>query len=569
MTPVELLKSLSGPAALGGAPFGADLMAFIPALEARGGIGVYVVRDDKTAATARRLAEFISPRLDQVDLPGWDTLPYDRVSPTASVAARRCAALARLSRYEPEQGPLLVVTTATSIVQRVPPIETMRRASFSMISGQAVSQKELNDYLLVNGYVRASTVREQGEYAIRGGIIDIFPPTAGEPLRLDFFGDTLETIRTFDTETQRSTGETRSVAFAPVSEILFDDDVLSRFREKYLDVFGPPSGDPMYEAARASIRRQGVEAWLPLFHDSLDTLFDYIGNEALIGFGHLSGEAAAERLSQAADYYQARLEAGAGDARAAKVLAPEQLYLDPAELEQALAAHPVARFSPAEPAPGHYDMEVRRGRDFAPERMMSQENIFEATIAHTKDLRKSGRHVVFAAWSTGSADRLINVLADHGLNDLVQVHSLEAARKAEASVVEIPLETGFVSKDLAVISEADILGDRLAAPRRKRKTANFITDAATLNAGDLVVHVDHGVGRYVGLKTVEVIGAPHDCLNCNMPAGTSCILPVENIELCPRYGSEDQEAQLDKLGGGAGRRARPSSRSVFWKWPTN
>ena len=549
MTPVELLKSLSGPAALGGAPFGADLMAFIPALQARGGIGVYIARDDKVAVTARRFAEFIAPRLDVVDLPGWDTLPYDRVSPTASVAARRCAALARLSRYEAEQGPLLVVTTATSIVQRVPPLETMRRSSFSMTAGQSVSQKELNEYLLVNGYVRASTVREQGEYAIRGGIIDIFPPTAGEPLRLDFFGDTLETIRTFDTESQRSTGDTRSVAFAPVSEILFDDDVLSRFREKYLDVFGPPSGDPMYEAARASIRRQGVEAWLPLFHKSLDTLFDYIGADALIGFGHLSGEAAAERLAQATDYYQARLEAGGGDASAAKVLAPEQLYLDPAELEQGLSARAVARFNPAEPAPGHYDMEVRRGRDFAPERMMSQENIFEATIAHTKDLQKSGRHVVFAAWSTGSADRLINVLADHGLEDLVQVHSLEAARKAETSVVEIPLETGFVTSDLAIISEADILGDRLAAPRRKRKTANFITDAATLNAGDLVVHVDHGVGRYVGLKTLEVTGAPHDCLQLEYAGGDTIFLPVENIDLISRYGSEEAESQLDRLGG--------------------
>lgn len=549
MTPVELLKSLSGPAALSGAPFGADLISFCAALEARGGVGVYIARDDKTAATARRVAQFASPRLEQVDLPSWDTLPYDRVSPTAGVAARRCAALARLSRYEPSQGAILIVTTASSLVQRVPPVSVLRRSSFAVRLGESVNQKDLTDYLAVNGYLRSSTVREQGEFAIRGGIIDIFPPTSPEPYRLDFFGDTLETLRTFDTETQRSTGDAKSVAFAPVSEILFDDDVLARFREKYLVVFGPPSGDPAYEAARASIRRQGVEGWLPLFHDHMETLFDYIGEDPLIGVGHLAGEAAAERLSQAEDYHAARLEAGEGDVRKAKVLPPEELYLTPRELEAGLASRATARFYPSEPSAEAFDLQARPGRDFAPERLHADINIFEAAIAHAKRLQSSNRPVVFAAWSTGSADRLINVMADHGLTDLALVHSLEAARKTDFTVVEIPLEAGFETPDVAVISEADILGDRLAAPRRKRKTANFISDAAALNPGDLIVHIDHGVGRYVGLKTLDLTGAPHDCLHLEYAGGDTIFLPVENIDLISRYGSEDAENQLDRLGG--------------------
>tara|TARA_R110002020_G_scaffold316899_2_gene532380 strand:+ start:185336 stop:188797 length:3462 start_codon:yes stop_codon:yes gene_type:complete len=549
MTPADLLKSLSGPASFAGAPFGADLIAFCNALVARGGIGLYVTRDDKSANTARRLAQFISPRLDSIDIPGWDTLPYDRISPSPSVAARRCAGLARVARHDASQGPLLVVTTATSLVQRVPPIATLRRASFSVSIGQSVAQKDLTDYLAVNGYVRASTVREQGEFAIRGGIIDIFPPTAGEPYRLDFFGDTLETLRTFDTETQRSTGDARSVAFAPVSEVLFDDTILSGFRERYLATFGPPSGDQMYESARASIRRQGVEAWLPLFHDHLETLFDYVGANALIGLGHLAPESAFERLTQALDYYNARLDAAGGDAHSARVLAPSTLYLQPDEIDQLLATHAVVRFSPAEASGGAYDMGARIGRDFAPERLRSDENIFEAAIAHARALYASGKPVAFAAWSAGSADRLINVMADHGLPDLAQVHSLEAARKTDFTVVEIPLESGFVTPEIAVISEADILGDRLAAPRRRRKTASFITDATALSPDDLVVHVDHGVGRYVGLKTLELTGAPHDCLQLEYAGGDMIFLPVENIDLISRYGSEESESQLDRLGG--------------------
>ncbi|KCZ94667.1 transcription-repair coupling factor [Hyphomonas johnsonii] len=549
MTPVDLLKSLSGPASFAGAPFGADMIAFCGALSARGGVGLYVARDDKVASTARRLAQFIAPRLDCIELPGWDTLPYDRISPTPGVAARRCAGLARLARYDAAQGPLLVITTATSIVQRVPPVSTMRRASFSVSTGHTVSQKDLTDYLSMNGYVRASTVREQGEFAIRGGIIDIFPPTAGEPYRLDFFGDALETLRTFDTETQRSTGDANSVAFAPVSELLFDDDILSVFRERYLATFGPPSGDQMYESARASIRRQGVEAWLPLFHDHLQTLFDYVGPDCLIGFGHLAGEAAAERLAQALDYYTARLEAADGDPHRAKVLEPSALYLETPDLEQQLATHAVVRFSPAEATGGAYDIGARIGRDFAPERLRADENVFEVTIAHARALYASGKPVVLAAWSTGSADRLINVMADHGLPNLAQVHTLEAARKTDFTVVELPLESGFVSPEIAVISEADILGDRLAGPRRKRKSASYITDAAALSQDDLVVHVDHGVGRYIGLKTLDVTGAPHDCLQLEYAGGDMIFLPVENIDLISRYGSEDSDSQLDRLGG--------------------
>ncbi|MCU0731192.1 MAG: transcription-repair coupling factor [Hyphomonas sp.] len=549
MTPADLLKSLSGPAAVAGAPFGADVITFCEALVKRGGIGVYVARDDRLAQAARRMALFAAPRLEQADLPGWDVLPYDRISPTPSVAARRCAGLARIARYEAAQGPLLVVTTAGSLVQRVPPLETLRRASFSIRKGQSVRAAELTDYLAFNGYVRSSTVREQGEYAIRGGIIDIFPPTALEPYRLDFFGDTVETLRTFDTETQRSTGNAEGVTFAPVSEILFDDKVLSGFRDRFLETFGPPSGDQMYESARASIRRQGVEAWLPLFHSHLDTLFGYVGEGALWGLSALSSEAAHERLTQASDYHMARLDAGGGDVRTAKVLPPERLYLTVDELDMRLAERAVVRFSPNEPSGSAFDMGGRRGRDFAPERIRNDVNIFETVIDHAKALYAGGKPVVFAAWSAGSADRLINVLGDHGLTGLAQVHTLEAALKTDFTVAEVPIEAGFSLPNVAMISEADVLGDRLAAPRRKRKTASFITDATSLTSGDLVVHVDHGVGRYVGLRTLELTGAPHDCLQLEYAGGDMIFLPVENIDLISRYGSEDAEGSLDRLGG--------------------
>ena len=338
-----MLSNLSSPAALYGAPFGVDVLRLIEALEARGSAAVYVAREDKQAATALKLAEFFRPSLELIRLPGWDVLPYDRVSPSPAVAAARCAALARLSQRGANAEPCLVVTTASSLVQRVPPLETMRASSLSVYTGGRIQQDELSSYLSVNGFVRVASVSEKGEYSIRGGKVDIYPPTGEEPVRLDLFGDEIETIKAFDPETQISTRTLNRVALAPVSEILFNEQTLGLFRERYLAELGSPVGDPMYEAARAEIRRGGIEGWLPLFHSHLDTIFDYVGSNALIGLGALSAEAASERLSQAKDYYEARLEA-AGEERQARILAPEHLYLTDGQLSAGLLSSGVARF---------------------------------------------------------------------------------------------------------------------------------------------------------------------------------------------------------------------------------
>ncbi|MDG1825590.1 MAG: transcription-repair coupling factor [Henriciella sp.] len=547
MTPTSFLKTLSSPATVHGAPFGYDLLALVEALEGRSGVAIYVARDDKAAAAAQKLASFYRPGLDIVWLPGWDVLPYDRVSPSAAMAAARCAALASLAQRTADSPPALVITTASSLVQRVPPVETMRASSFAVSVGGRVKQDVLTSYLSVNGYVRVASVSEKGEYSIRGGKVDIFPPTGIEPVRLDLFGDEVETIKSFDPETQLSTRTLKTVALAPVSEILFNEETLALFRERYLAELGSPVGDPMYEAARAEIRRGGVEGWLPLFHGSLDTLFDYIGPDALIGMGALSGEASAERLAQAKDYYEARLEA-AGEGREARVLSPEHLYLTSGELSAALGSRGVAKFS-AGPGEGGFNIGGIAGRDFAPERAQPSVNIFEAAAAHAKTLRAKGKTVVFGAWTEGSAVRLEGVLEDHGLPDAVRVYSLEAANKAGLAICELPLESGFEAGDLVIIGEPDILGDRLAAPRRKRKAANFIAEAGSLNPGDLVVHIDHGVGKYTGLKTLDLAGAAHDCLQLEYAKGDKVFLPVENIDLISRYGSEDASSAVDHLGG--------------------
>ncbi len=534
-----------------GAPEGVDAAALAEAARLRGGVTLFVARDETRAAQFEAAAKFFAPDLATLRLPAWDTLPYDRISPAPTVAAQRCAALAHLARRGEREPPLLAIATASAVAQRVPPRRRLGEATLPIEAGEETSMQVLEGYFAVNGYARASTVRAPGEFAVRGGIIDVFPPGAGEPLRFDFFGDVLETIRSFDPETQISKSKLKRALLTPVSEVLLDEFAVLQFRRRFGQAYGTVS-DALYDSVSARIRRQGMEQWLPFFYERLETVFDYAGEDALIAFDALAEDAIRERVETAADHYDARKSApvprGGSPFRAPE---PGLLYLDDGALAEAIGKRPVRRFT-------HFDTDAKKqlnlgarlGRDFAPERQ-SDANVFEAAAKHIETLTKKKR-VVIAAWSDGSAERLSGVLADHGVEAVVRVQSWrEAAKlpKGAAALTVLPLEHGFESDDLAFIAEQDILGDRLARPRKRRRASAVIAEAAAMSAGDLVVHQDHGVGRYEGLKTLDVAGAPHDCLDLTYAGGDKLYLPVENIELVSRYGAEGAEAQLDKLGG--------------------
>src|SRR5262249_48915328 len=254
-------------------------------------------------------------------------------------------------------------TTAPALIQRTPPISAIKGAGYSAQSGNSVEIADLERYFAVNGYSRASTVSERGEFAIRGGVIDVFPPTADEPVRLDLFGETLESIRAFDPETQRSTKQLKSVSLLPVSEALLDKDAISRFRTGYLEAFGAPGDDPLYATISEGGRRAGMEHYLPLFYAELATLFDYLPRDALVALDHLARDARDERLALIEDAYDARSQTER------KVhyhpLEPTRLYLDTDEWGERLARRPTRRLSAFNEAEGEtaLDMGARQGRD--------------------------------------------------------------------------------------------------------------------------------------------------------------------------------------------------------------
>ena len=541
--------------------FEAFALAALSAEAAPDGPVIFVARDGQRLPALGEALAFAAPGLPVLELPAWDCLPYDRVSPGADTVARRVEALAAMAALEKTPHRSVVLTTANALMQRLPPRAFAEAQTFRARTGNQVDMNALIARLENSGFDRVATVREVGEFAVRGGILDLFAPGGTEALRLDFFGDTLDSIRCFDVATQRTTGQRTEVTLQAMSEVALTPETISRFRRNYIEAFGAPNrDDALYAAVSEGRRFAGMEHWLPFFYGGLETLFDYLP-AAPIAFDHLAREAMDERHALIEDYYQARRQQ-AGSALKNTVpyqpVPPALMYLSPDEVAAALPDRLSVEFTPfATPEAGARKVlhaGSRQGRGFELERADPSANVFQAAVDHIASLRANKRKVVVAGWTEGSRDRLAQILTEHGLGSFKPVSTLDDAERLAAGQVGLavlPLESGFETDRFAVIAEQDILGDRLVRRTRRRRAADFIAEASSLSAGDIVVHAQHGIGRFAGLKTIEALGAPHDCLEIHYAGDDRLFLPVENIELLSRFGSDAAETPLDKLGGGA------------------
>ncbi|WP_170523519.1 transcription-repair coupling factor [Ruegeria arenilitoris] len=537
---------------VGGAPEGFDAQLVLNEVARSGGPVLHVARDDKRAEAMRAALRFFAPDMPVILFPGWDCLPFDRVSPNPDIAAARVATLAALVHQMPER--FVLLTTLNAATQRVPARDVLRQAAFTARVGQRIDEAALRDFLVRMGFSQSPTVMEPGDYAVRGGIIDIFPPGEAGPVRLDLFGDVLDGARRFDPATQRTTEKLNLVELAPVSEVILDEAAITRFRQNYRIEFGAAgTDDPLYEAVSAGRKHQGMEHWLPLFHEKLETLFDYL-SDATITLDDQVTPARLARWDSIADQYETRRLALENRSRMDSVYKPTPpglLYLDDDAWTRAVAQRRVLQFSPLPQAsgPGVIDAGGRIGRNFAPERQQESISLFGALASHIKNKLEKGP-VLVASYSEGARERLTGLIEDEGLAEAIPVTDGSRIGKRGLHLAVWALEHGFETPGMTVISEQDVLGDRLIRqPKKRRKAENFLTETQSLSPGDLVVHVDHGIGRYMGMEVVTALGAAHECLLLEYAEGAKLYLPVENIELLSKYGHE--EGLLDKLGGGA------------------
>lgn len=525
----------------------------------KGGRAVIIASDEAAMRALADTVPLFAPEVEVLTLPAWDCLPYDRTSPALRVMAERLATLNALQAKA--KGPQLLITTENAATQRLLTPFRVRQLTTRIEEGARIERNGLIDQLSSLGYERVESVAEHGEYAVRGSLIDLFPAGETQALRLDFFGDEIESLRRFDPADQRSTDRAKAFTLMPASEALLDEETIKRFRSRYRETFGATAtGDPLYEAISDGRRMSGMEHWLPLFEERLTTLFDHLGDNDLILRDSGVDQALAARRESIDDYYANRQKTMTGEAGSYRPLPPDALYLTKEEWDSAIADRPIHLSSqfPEPESARTVSFEVEPARDFGPERIR-QENIYEAVADHVAKLRKSGKKVVLASYTTGARERLGGLLHDHGLKTQKLVDSWQEAlgSKTQPALMVLPLDHGFTGPDVAVLTEQDMLGDRLVRRRRKRKAAAaFLEELATLSPGDLVVHADHGIGRYEGLTSIPVAKAPHDCVALEYAGGDKLYVPVENIELLTRYGSESEGVSLDRLGGEAWQRRK-------------
>jgi len=566
----SILKA-DAPLTLSSLPRGAQPLVMADFARAARQRAVFVAPDDGAMHSIAEAARFFAPEIEVIEFPAWDCLPYDRASPALSISAQRLSALFRLQR--PASGSQLLVTTVNAALQRVLTPFRIRESVREFKPGTTIGHESLSALLTRQGYSRTDTVVDHGEFAVRGSIVDIFPSSLDSGLRLDFFGDELESLRLFDPATQRSTGTLDSHLLLPASEALLDDDTIRRFRTRYREQFGASATqDPLYEAVSEGRRLAGMEHWLPLFEEKLATIFDHLGDDDVVVIDNAAIGAAEERLSDINDYHDQRGRIASEKSGSYRPLATDALYLTKAEFDAALATAPAHRASvfAAPDGEGSVDFGFRPARDFAPERARG-DNVYTVAADHLQTVAKDGRKPMLAAYSIGSRARIASILEEAGASITLVDSWQEAQGTAQGRVkgaakakpggtiaaMVLPLETGFSNDELTLLTEQDVLGDRLVRRKKKRKDSDaFLAELQALARGDLVVHVEHGIGKYLGLDPIPVGKSQHDCVTLEYAGGDKLFIPVENIDVLSRYGSGEDAVPLDRLGGEAWQKRR-------------
>ena len=521
---------------------------------------IYITTDGVELANMASLLEYINPKLKVLRFPAWDTVPYDRVSPNPSIVASRIECLSELALNSNAKFPRVIVTSVGAVLQKLPLKKIFLNSSREVSVGCRLNFNDFVHYVVVNGYTKVAQVYEQGEYAVRGDIIDIFPVGTDEPLRIDLFDDEIERIRKFDVMTQRTTSELKSYTFKVMSEVVLDANTIKTFRSKYREAFGADfSGDEIYEAVSNNMKYIGIENWLPFFYDeALPTLFDYLPTADVIVSDKVE-EAAKSKADSIADYYQARLEAlkikSASDIEPYRPVLPELLYMTDSQLAKILKEKQAITITSLNiPSSDNViDTQIIPVRNFSSAKNIAASKVYSELKDYLNENKKLKR--IIACYSNGSRERISSLMIEHEISDICLADTWDEAlikAKNKTVLTIMPLEHGFKGDGYCLISEQDILGEKQNRRKQKKFTSkDFIADISSLNIGELVVHIEHGIGRFMGLENITAGGAPHDCLKIVYANDAKLFVPVENIDVLSRYGVEDENIELDTLGGSA------------------
>ncbi|WP_346842029.1 transcription-repair coupling factor [Metapseudomonas otitidis] len=535
---------------LNGAALG---LAIAEAASAARRFTLLLTADSQSAERLEQELGFFAPDLPVLHFPDWETLPYDLFSPHQDIISQRVASLYRL----PELDHGVLVVPITTALHRLPPRRFLLGSSLVLDVGQKLDVEQMRLRLEGAGYRCVETVYEHGEFAVRGALIDLFPMGSDLPYRIDLFDDEIETLRTFDPETQRSVDKVESIRLLPAREFPLDKKAVTDFRGRFRERFDVDFRRcPIYQDLASGITPAGIEYYLPLFFEETETLFDYLpGNTQVFS---LPG------IEQAAEQFWSDVRSRYEERRVdpeRPLVPPAELFLPVEDCFARLKASPRVVTDPSdlEPAVGRERFPTRALPDLAIEGKAS-----EPLAALRRFLEEFPGRVLFSAESAGRREVLLELLARLKLRPQEVAGWPEFVASGERLAITIaPLDEGLLLDEpaLALVAESPLFGQRVMQRRRRERRSdggdNVIKNLAELREGAPVVHIDHGVGRYLGLITLEIEGQAAEFLALQYAEEAKLYVPVASLHLIARYtGTDDALAPLHRLGSETWQKAK-------------
>jgi transcription-repair coupling factor (superfamily II helicase) len=502
--------------------------------------------------------------LPVLHFPDWETLPYDAFSPHQDIISDRLSTLYQLSKLK--KG-ILIVPAAT-LMHRLAPREFLDANVFLLDVGDHIDIDATRERLTQSGYRLVSQVMEHGEFAVRGSIIDLFPMGGSKPYRLELFDDEIESIRTFDAESQRSIDKVERIRLLPAREFPFNDESISRFRQNYrAAIEGDPQASSVYRDVSNNITPSGIEYYLTLFFDKTATLFDYLPTNCVVVKINDVDDAARRFW----DEVNRRYEQGRYNV-ARPILEPQRVFLQHSDFYQQLENTPqviVQNFKLEETKPGYFNFTTVK-----PQQLTLDARAAKPTEKLLQFINDFEGRILFAAESTGRRETLLEILKGCDLFPVPVSGWDEFIKSKHALAITVaPLQNGLYLENppIAVIAETQLFGEQVLQQRRRRAKQRdpdlIIRNLVELEEGSPVVHEDHGVGRYLGLQSLNVSGIEQEFLTLEYAGGDKLYVPVASLHLISRYtGASPDVAPLHKLGSNqwekAKRKAREQVRDV-------
>ncbi len=515
---------------------------------------IHISRDDMELKREAVGLSIFAPEIEVFCLPAWDCLPYDRLSPHSDIIGERISTLIKLATQDMHDKKVVILLTINSFLQKIPPKTFFKNTSLVLKKGNDYKLGEITSFFMDCGFSRTNTVREYGEFAIRGDIVDIFPDPLSYPFRIDFFGEEIEKIRHFDQSSQLGLNEIEQLTVNPVAEYRLTEEFKTNFRKNYIRLFGADAAkDQIYEEVSAGKTPIGIEHWMSLLHPKLVSITDWISSASLV-IPHDFFNYAEKRCSLIEEFYHSRLSTKGQDSFRYRPVPPEQMYLSLTDIKslsyiKSLAI--ISPFSAPKKISENFEKFVLNGQT-GPVFSASQDNNFSPSHSAAQMIEQElkNRCIILVASSKGAVAKLTELISTHlsasitPLNPAIKI----ITGHIYSAVWSIP--NGFMLPDSWVLSEQDVFGSRQNRPAgRRRRSDEFLREVSALQKDDLVVHIEHGIGRYDGLENVQSAGGEHDCLRLIYAGGDRLYIPVENIDLLSRYGHQTGDASLDRLGG--------------------